>query len=195
MPTPGLHCALAKHQRNFSHLPKQCQHVPCWLKNQIVNPPGGGRCAPGRSKHKRLTRRVEKHLPGTVSPSSYLCPLRKCRGSSHGQREDGERPAALVGVWKTTEGQTSLMCWVKRVFLLLRSQPVRTMGKALGAAGAAPSMGTSWGGVGAGLCPRAGAGRWVRLSKQPGAAAEPPCRDSLAGAPGTSQPIPLTAVG
>lgn len=41
-------------RQSISHLPKQREHTPRWLKNQAINPPGGGRLSPGQSEHKLL---------------------------------------------------------------------------------------------------------------------------------------------
>lgn len=146
MPTPGLHRAPAKHQppaktgQARALLAQKSGYKSSWQRpafswEKRAQTPRPEPCSP---------HRVEKHHPGAVSPSNYLCPQHKC-GSGRGWRKDGQHLAALAGVWETVEGPTSpMLLWVKWFFLLFHPQPVLTTGKALGAASAAPPASPGW---------------------------------------------------
>lgn len=176
--------------QSISHLPKQHEHMPHWLKNQAINPPSEGWLSPWRSEHKLLALSVRgsfahpaglrNTFPGLSHPPTIYVPYTNVVAAAVASGRMGSTRLRLRGFGRLQrDRQAQYCCELNGCFSLFCSQLVPTTGKALGAAGAAPLAGVSLCRVGVGLCARAGAGRWVMLSKQPGAATEPLCRDTF----------------
>lgn len=149
-------------RQSISHLPKQHERAPRWLKTQTVNPPGGGWLSPGGSEHSRLVLSVQgtsthptglrNSFPGLSHPPASYVPCANVVGGRMG----GAR-LRLQGSERPWMGWTSLMLGVKRLFLLSPSQQVPKMVKPLGAAGAAAPAEAISCAVGVGVRPRVSA--------------------------------------